>query len=729
MTDKSSPRLGQFTRRHMPPLFSWRNGGRALILLFGGAFLTSGLMGAPNHAVDAAAQPKPDPDYQKMCASCHGTTLRGGFGPALRGRGFTAKWIAAGEGALTAYIRANMPPGSPGTLAAATYPRLASHIFTVNGLKAVASAKTAAGVEPEAPKAPPAASSNEAGGLLPPEANYDAPYHAAQERRAQRLAALTPVTSAMLSQPSDGDWLQWRRTYDGFGHSPLKRINTANVGAMRVAWSLALQPGTNGIIPIAHDGVLFANSSGTVSAIDGASGEVLWTFSRPASTPTMGPPMTQARGMALYDRFLFVPTIDNHLIALDVRTGKVAWDHIIDSTTGTLRMTGAPMVVAEKVILGLSGCAGTGEPKGCFVAALDARTGAERWRFHTIAQPGESGGDSWNGAPSQERFGASLWSGGTYDAVNNLLLLGTGQTYHITPLMVPSPQPGTSNNALYTDSTLALDPGTGKLVWYYQHMARDVWDMDWGFERQVIDLDLPSGRRRVVVTMGKLGILDVLDAKTGDYLFSYDMGFQNLVRSINPRTGRKITDPALEPRNGEPVHICPHATGVRNFPSTSYDPDARLLYVPFVRSCMNLIWEKGADFDITGSLKAPEGNDRDFGGLAAIDIGRRREAWSVRQRAPSSSSALATAGGLVFYGARDRIFRADDSRTGANLWQLMLDGVPSATPISFEAGGAQYVAVVTGGGSPNEATVRSLTPEIETPGVGVRLWVFKLPDR
>jgi len=670
----------------------------------------------------AAEQQISDPVYQARCASCHGRSARGGFGPALTGQQFTAKWATAGVDALTKFIRETMPPAEPGSLSTDAYRRLAKVLLHANGIAVLET-----GEGPEAPSGPTkaqilSASSNEGGGLLPPVPNDDAPYRAALERRAALLRAVKPVTDDMLLNPPPADWLQWRRTYDGLGYSPLDRIDRTNAGQLQVAWSLALPSGTNGIIPLAHDGVLFVNSGGVVLALDAVSGSTLWAFNRPISAA----PMSQPRGMALYDRFLLVPTIDNHMIALDIATGKVVWDHVIESSTGTLRFTGAPLVIRDKVIFGLSGCGGTSEPSGCFIAALDARSGREVWRFRTIARPGEAGGDSWNGAPAEERFGASIWSGGTFDTVNNLVLFGTGQTYRISPLLAKPTRPGTTNNALYTDTTLALDPDTGKLVWYYQHMGRDVWDMDWGFERQIVDLAGPSGSRRTVVTMGKLGILDMLDARSGKYLSSYDMGYQNLVTSIDPRTGRKTTDPALEPQDGHPITICPHATGVRNFPSTSYDPGAGILYVPFVRSCMDMIWAKGGDYEITGSTRAPEGADRDFGGLAAIDLQRRRPVWTIRQRAPSSASALATAGGIIFYGGRDRLFRVADSASGEMLWQLALDGVPSATPITFTAGGVQYVAVTTGGGSPNEATIRSLTPELASPGTGVRLWLFKL---
>ena len=675
------------------------------------SFLAATLIAAAYGAEAGADSPGDLAVYKANCAACHGISMAGSLGPPLSGTAFAAKWSAAGEPALAAFIRQNMPPSNPGQLSPDDYTQLAALIMQRNAVRPdLASANT-----------------NEGGGYLPAAPNEDAVYQAAMDQRQQRLNRLTPVTDAMLLHPSPDDWLQWRRTYDGYGFSPLTAINKKSVQAMRVAWALALPPGTNGIIPLAHEGVLFVNGSGTVLAIDAATGDTLWTFNRPATASAAGTPVSQPRGMALFEQTLFVPTIDNHMIALDIKSGKVLWDHLMDASKGTLRVTGAPLVLHDKIIVGFSGCAGTSEPHGCFVAALDTHSGQELWRFYTIPRPGEPGSNTWNGASPDQIFGASLWSGGTYDPVNNLLFFGTGQTYHISVLMTDSHKAGVTNSALYTDTTLALNPDTGKLAWYYQHMARDVWDLDWAFERQIVDLPTKIGTHRVVMTMGKLGILDVLDARTGKYLFSYDMGYQTLVKSIDAKTGRKITDPNLEPRNLQPITVCPHATGVRNWPSTSYDAAAGILYVPFANSCMDLIWNKGADFDIAGITRPPEGGDRNFGGLAAIDLRQRKSVWTKRQRAPSSASALATAGGLVFYGGRDRVFRAADAESGNTLWQLKLDGVPSSTPITFMADGIQYVAVATGGGSPNEAAIRTLTPELTTPGAGVRLWLFQAP--
>lgn len=664
--------------------------------------------------------------YNSQCASCHGKSLQGAFGPPLKGSAFAKKWSDPKK--LQSYISAEMPPGNPNSLAPGVSRAIAGFLLGEN----VADGSEGPSVPMQAVHAGEAsiavsASSAEGGGILAPIENFDVTYENVMARRRWRLAKLGDVSDADLANPAPDDWLQWRRTYDGHGFSPLTSINASNVGSLTVAWSLALKSGSNGIIPLAHDGILFVNSSGSVSAIDAKSSEILWTFDRTASVSAMGPPVTQPRGMAIYKTMLLVPTLDNHLIALDMRSGKLIWDHLIDAGSGSLRVTGAPLVVRGNVILGLSGCAGNAEPGGCFIVALNAMTGNEAWRFHTIARPGEANGDSWNGAPINERFGGSLWTGGTYDGENNLILFGAGQTYRISALMENAAVPGVSNSALYTDATLALSPDTGKLVWYYQHMARDVWDMDWGFERQVADMYIRGAKRRVVMTMGKLGILDILDARTGEYLSSYDMGYQTLVTAIDPASGKKTTAPDAEPLVGKAISMCPFATGVRNWPSTSFDSATGQLFVPFNRNCMDLIWERGGDFEISYRARVDERAAGKFGGMGSINVSAGEATWSTAQRAPSATSALATAGGIVFDGSRDRVFRALDSQTGRELWSLQLDGVPSATPITFMAEGKQYVAVTTGGGNPNDIGLRSLTPDIANPGLGVRLWLFKLP--
>lgn len=683
-------------------------------------------VGAQQSASNGVSKSSAPSDYGPKCAGCHGAKLEGGFGPSLSSEAFKAKWGPQGFEALAGFIQANMPPSDPGSLSSNEAMEYALMIGNGNGL-----ARKSSEAPSGASVAPPAADADKSkldesaeGGLGSATANEDAYYHRKVKQRNDKLAKLRPVSDEMLETPPAEDWLSARRTLDSLAFSPLSQINHGNVDKLSVAWSLALPNGTNGITPLVHDGVMFINSGGTVKALDVTDGDELWSYSRPAEFVPLGPPVSQPRSMAIYQDMLYVPTVDNHLIALDVRSGKVLWDHLIQQPQITLRITAAPLVVRGKIFQGMSGCAGAQETGGCFIAALDARTGKELWRFYTVPRKGEPGYNSWNGAPPNERFGGSIWSSGTYDKETGLIFIGVGQTYHIAPLMKKVDAKG-NNKALYTNATLALNPDNGKLVWYFQHMERDVWDLDWTFERYAYTMQTASGPRRVVGTIGKLGILDILDAKTGKYLSSFDMGLQDLVTDIDPKTGHKTTNPAAEPVDGVFKHICPFAGGVRNWPATSFDTTRNLLYVPYTKSCMNYVYRADRSLDISYAMAPPANNDGNVGGVMAIDMRTLNPVWVQKQRAPTSSGALATGGGIVFAGDRDRWFRALDSSTGEVIWQTRLDRRLSSNPITFAHDNTQYVAIVSGGGGPNDATQESLTPESPKTAPGITLWVFK----
>jgi len=646
------------------------------------------------------------PAYMDNCASCHGKTLSGGFAPPLKGDAFKAKWSAQGGNALHDYIAKTMPPANPGGLAPALYEQVTGDIKAINHITGRAA--------------------SEGGGVASEVKNQDAQYREIMAKRASALAALTPVNDDMLRSPPTQDWLSYRRSDDGQGFSPLTQINSGNVASLAMAWSLTLPASTNEITPLVHDGVMFLNSHGSILAIDVESSDILWKYVRASDVRQLGPPITQPRGLAIYQDRLFVPTVDNHVLALDIRTGKVVWDHTVSGMYDWMRFSSGPIIVHGKVIQGATGCWGTGAGGKCFVIALDAASGAEVWRFHTIPNVGEPGGDTWNNAPYEKRSGAGVWSPGTYDPESNLVYFGTGQTYHIAALLLPKSKPSPASAGLYTDSTLALNPDTGQLVWHYQHMARDVWDLDWAFERILATVVIDSRPRRVVMTIGKIGILDVLDAKTGTYLFSQDLGFQNLVTAINPKTGWKVTNPAMEPDPNQPKFLCPFAAGVRNWPATSYDAEKHLLFVGTGDSCMNINWSLGEDFDISYNARPRPDGDGNTGSVMALNLVTRKVEWTQRRRAPEASATLSTAGGIVFEGSRDRVFRASDSASGAVLWQARLDNVPSSAPITFAANGVQYVAVTTGGGNPNDAIRAYMTPEEDPLPTATTLWVFKI---
>ncbi len=209
----------------------------------------------------------------------------------------------------------------------------------------------------------------------------------------------------------------------------------------------------------------------------------------------------------------------------------MVWDQAIEnSKEAGWQLTGGPLVAKGKVMVGTGGQ----RPGGNSIVALDLQTGKEAWRFHSIAQPGEPGGNSWNGLAADKRSGASVWTPGSYDPGLNLVFFGPGQTYDTGPMLHPVNQPGVTNDGLYTDTTLAFNPDTGKLVWHFQHTPNDQWDLDWAFERQLIDLPVNGVNRKLVVTSGKEAFYDALDAETGKYVFSIDLGLQNVIASVDP---------------------------------------------------------------------------------------------------------------------------------------------------------------------------------------------------
>ncbi|MGH8144514.1 MAG: PQQ-binding-like beta-propeller repeat protein [Steroidobacteraceae bacterium] len=660
--------------------------------------------------------------YTQTCAACHGAELAGAVAPALKGESFRHDWGDESPMTLLSYIQAQMPPTAAGTLPASTVADLGAYLLQANGYSAGATALTyvmSAG---------------------PREFNFgprnqDATYKAAVAARTEALNAITPVTDELLIHPPDGDWLSWRRSYDSLGHSPLRQIDRRNISRLRAVWSWALPLSPDEITPLAHDGVLFIKSANTVDAFDGASGSLLWSYRRPLPDSLRGGRGDITKNLAIYRDLLFAPTADGHLVALNVHDGHVVWDQpVLDpvSIAHHLVLDGGPLVAHGKVIIGASGC--QTYRGGCYIVGFDALSGQRLWRFDTIARPGQPGADSWNGAPVDERYGGSVWTSGSYDPDLNLVYFGTGQTYDSETLLQPARKPGTSADGLYTDATVALNPDTGKLVWYYQHFNRDVWDYDWVFEQSLLTLPIHGKPTKLLVTGGKIAIFDAIARSDGHYEFSRDLGLQTLVSSIDPISGRKTINPAFTPTPNKTNLICPHAGGARSWPATSFDPASDILYVPLEESCMQFTWTpRGAAASAAGGsdlhwvlLPRPD-SDGKIGRLEAINLATGKVVWTRRQRAPEAASVLSTAGGLVFDGTRDRRFIASDAQTGRELWETRLDAVPSASPITYTSHGRQYIAVVAGGGGAHDATWPTLTPEIANPVGGTTLWVFGVP--
>ena len=265
-------------------------------------------------------------------------------------------------------------------------------------------------------------------------------------------------------------------------------------------------------------------------------------------------------------------------------------------------------------------------------------------------------------------------------------------------------------------------------------MPNDQWDLDWAFERQLINLPIQGETKRVVVTAGKEAIYDALDAATGKYDFSLDVGIQNVVTAIDPITGAKTINRQVVIGDGETKTVCPHAGGAKSWIPGSLNPDTKILYVPLVESCMDLIpvasGERGfLSSGVRGTIRPRLDSDGKYGRFEAINLETRKVVWTDRQRAPQTSGALDTAGGVVFDGSLDRYIRAYDDSNGKILWQTRLNDVPSSCPITYSVNGKQYVAVVVGNGGAHAITWPPLVPEIKNPpGGGAELWVFELPS-
>ena len=284
-----------------------------------------------------------------------------------------------------------------------------------------------------------------------------------------------------------------------------------------------------------------------------------------------------------------------------------------------------------------------------------------------------------------------------------------------------------TRDALYTNSTVALDADTGELAWHYQHISNDQLDHDWAFERQIMDLRINGVHRKAVVTGGKLAIFEALDAATGEYLFSFDLDMQNVVTEIDTRTGRKTISPAAIPKLDQVISqysmpgICPDWLGARNMQSTAYNPDTKMLYIPISDTCLDddsgERWQKYPDDTTKGS----------WGIIKAVNLETQKVVWEQRQSGPQASANMTTDSGLLFIGSVDRWFKALDQDTGEVLWERRLDNALNSYPVTYRVDGRQYVAVATNVGGIHTRTMKNAAG-ITLPVAGATMWVFALPD-
>lgn len=507
----------------------------------------------------------------------------------------------------------------------------------------------------------------------------------------QEQGPLPGVTSedilAGLANPSR--WLTYSGDYTGRRHSPLKQITPDNVQRLTPQWTfqaetLALGRGFEAT-PILIDGVLYVTGSNNYAwAIDARSGRPFWRYRRDLPRLTAGGSYPVNRGFGVLGDRLFMVTLDAHLLALDMKTGSVVWDAVLEDYRTGYSATLAPLVVKDKVVVGISG--GEYATRG-FIEAYDARSGKRVWRFNTIPAPGEPGSETWPSADVAARGGGAAWVTGSYDPDLDTIYWGTGN---------PNPDfYGDERNGdnLYTSSILALDPDSGELKWYYQFTPHDTHDWDSNHVPVLADLTIGGQPRKVVMVANRNGFFYTLDRATGKLLVAKPFTETSWAREIGP-DGRPIVLDEDGSKN-----CIPDVHGGTNFMPPSYDPALRLFFVTARETCVTYFPTK-PDLQVGqptlgGGLRREA--DRAYGALRAIDpvTGDRR--WEFRYATPAMAGVMSTASGLVFASDNEGNFMAFDSRTGKNLWHYKT-GTPiwGAAPMTYMLDGRQYVLINSG---------------------------------
>lgn len=510
------------------------------------------------------------------------------------------------------------------------------------------------------------------------------------------IRAFTGITidvkpAELLAKPSQSNWLSYNGDYTGRRYSDLREITRENVGRLRAQW--VFHPANSSsleVTPIVVDGVMIVTSANDAYALDAQTGRALWHYSRPVTEGLIDDAAQHHnRGVGIWHSRIYLETDNAHLLCLDARSGHLLWDVAYTDGNKNYGATSAPLVVNNKVVVGTSG--GDDGVRG-FIAAYDAETGKESWRFWTIPGPGEIGSASWPGE-SYKLGGGTTWMPGTFDPELNTLFWGTSNP---SPDFDGGPRPG---DDLYTDCLLALDADSGKLKWFFQFTPHDLFDYDATETPVLVDALFHGQLRKLVIEANRNGFLYVLDRTDGKFLSA-----RRFVEKLNwasgiDEQGRPIRTDIRPTKEG--TRVCPGFAGATNWYAPSFNPSTGLFYFLALENC-NIYLMKPQEFApgetyYSTGVRHSQG-DHGQRKLLAFALEGDKPAWRYLQSGlgRSSGGTMTTSGDLVFFGDDSQSFEAVDAASGKPLWHFNTGQTISSSPMTYSVRGKQYVAIAAG---------------------------------
>jgi alcohol dehydrogenase (cytochrome c) len=551
------------------------------------------------------------------------------------------------------------------------------------------------------------------------------------------LAALLPAVAAAQSAQELIDGSKNTKNVVNFGmgydlqrFSSLDQINKQNVKTLRPDWSYSLENiQSQESQPLVYNGVLYVSTEKATMAVDAKSGRQIWKVALDYAPETyrMACCGNNSRGVALYDGKVFRASLDNRIIAYDANDGKELWSTKAAEVKDGYSMTVAPLAVNGVIIVGNSGAEyGT---RG-FIDGYDAQTGQRLWRRHTVACPGEPGGDTWPSGDACQHGGGSAWLTGSYDPELDTVYWGTGNPGSWDPT-------NRAGDNLYTSSVLALDPKTGAIKWHYQFSPNDGFDFDGTNEMVLATIPVEGQPRKVILHANRNGFFYVIDRTNGKLIAANAFVPQNWAKGIDLKTGRPIpTELVARYHKGENVGAVPGAFGGKNWSPMSFNPNTGFAYVntnyvPIGMKISAQPWKAG---ELWFGVEMGPPVDADLptaehpkAALKAIDQMTGKAKWMTPAERPRWGATLSTKAGLVFTGELSGEFEAFDADTGQVLWSYQTGSGVEGQPVTWEADGVQYVAVTSGHGG--VYTLYGNDEKLKSVPQGGMLWVFALSDK